>query len=120
MTQKEIALSFLKLVARGAVREAYNKYVAPGFTHHNQYFKGDRASLLTAMEEAHRTSPNKSLAVKYCYQDADRVITHSLVAKDDFDIAVIHVFRFANNHIAELWDLGQIIEKDSPNEQGLF
>lgn len=120
MTHKEIATSFLIKVARGEVREAYDNHVAADFIHHKQYFQGDRQSLLDAMEEAHETSPNKSLEVRYCYQEGDRVITHSLVAKEDFDVAVIHVFRFANNKIAELWDLGQVIEKDSPNEHGLF
>lgn len=49
------------MVSSGQVREAYEKYVHPNFRHHNAYFKGDRESLLVAMEEAHIASPNKSL-----------------------------------------------------------
>jgi hypothetical protein len=46
MSKKDIAISFLKLASSGKVREAYEKYVHPDFSHHNPYFKGDRESLL--------------------------------------------------------------------------
>jgi len=48
------------------------------------------------------------------------VITHSLVSKKDADIAVVHIFRFENNKVVELWDLGQVIDPKSPNTNGLF
>lgn len=120
MTQKEIATSFLKTAGMGNVRAAYEKFVAPHFIHHNQYFKGDRESLLVAMEEADKTRPNKSVDVKKIYEDGNTVVTHSLVVKENMDIAVVHIFRFEGNKIVELWDLGQVVEKDCQNENGLF
>lgn len=120
MNKKQVAIDFLNIVGMGKVREGYEKYVAQEFIHHNQYFKGDRESLLVAMEEASKTHPNKALKVKYCYQDGDTVITHSLVVKEGMDIAVVHIFRFREEKIVELWDLGQVIEKNCPNENGLF
>ncbi|UOF00642.1 nuclear transport factor 2 family protein [Bdellovibrio reynosensis] len=123
MTKKEIAISFLKEAASGDVKSAYDKFVAPGFIHHNQYFKGDRQSLLQAMEEANKVSPNKSIEVKYSYEDGNTVICHSLVKRKDPEaagIAVVHIMRFENSKITELWDLGQEILKDCPNENGLF
>jgi hypothetical protein len=50
------------------------------------------------------------------------VITHSHVKQrpDDIGGAVVHIFKFANNKVVELWDLGQPIAKDSPNENGPF
>ena len=120
MNKKQMALEFLKLAGTGKVRDAYDRFIASDFIHHNQYFKGDRESLLTAMEEAHKASPNKDIITKFCYQDGDTVITHSLVVKESAEIAVVHIFRFRNEHIVELWDLGQIIEKNTPNENGLF
>lgn len=123
MTNKEIAVSFLKAAASGDVKSAYEKFVANSFIHHNQYFKGDRQSLLEAMEEANKVSPNKSIDVKYAYEDGNTVICHSLVEREDPDaaeIAVVHIMRFENFKIAELWDLGQEILKDCPNENGLF
>ena len=49
-SNKEFATGFLKLAAAGKVDEAYQKYVADDFKHHNQFFKGDRLSLLNADE----------------------------------------------------------------------
>ena len=115
---KEAAQSFLKMAGTGKVQEAYDQYVASSFIHHNQYFKGDRQSLLTAMQEASRTTPNKSIDVKHVYEDGDTVITHSLVSRQDPeapDVVVVHIFRFEQDRIVELWDVGQPVSKDSPN-----
>jgi len=120
MTQKEIAISFLQLAGLGNVDEAFDKYISKNFIHHNQYFKGDRESLKNAMAEDHMLRPNKSIDIKYCYEDTQTVITHSLVIKEVMQIAVVHIFRFENNQIAEAWDLGQIIDNASPNENGPF
>lgn len=120
MSHKDDAVSFLKLAATGNVQDAYQKHISQDFIHHNQYFKGDRESLLKAMENAHKTSPNKSIEIKYAYEDGNTVITHSLVAKENQDIVVIHIFRFENNKIVELWDVGQLIEDNMPNENGVL
>jgi len=34
--------------------------------------------------------------------------------------AVVHIFRFAGARIAELWDIGQPVPENSPNEYGMF
>ena len=111
------------MAGTGKVQEAYDRYIAPSFIHHNAYFKGDRLSLLTAMQEASKTSPNKSIEVKHIYEDGDTVITHSLVTRQDPkapEIAVVHIFRFEQDRVAELWDVGQPISEDSPNANGMF
>ena len=123
MSKKEMAISFLKMAGSGDVKSAYAKFIASNFIHHNQYFKGDRQSLLTAMEEASKTSANKSIDVKHIYEDGNTVITHSEVVRQNLGdpiIAVVHIFRFENDRVVELWDLGQEIAKDSPNENGAF
>jgi len=123
MSLKEKAVLFLKLAASGNVQEAYDRFVASNFIHHNQYFKGDRGSLLRAMEEAHKASPNKSIEVKRVFEDGNHVITHSLVTRanaEDMTIAVVHIFRFENDKVVELWDLGQPVQKSSPNENGII
>ena len=83
MTSQEAAIAFLKMAGSGSVRVAYDKFVATNFIHHNQCFKGDRQSLMIAMEEASKTHPNKSIDIKHIYQDADTVVTHSLVTRQD-------------------------------------
>ena len=121
MNKKDIATIFLKLASSGKVREAYDKYVHPDFRHHNAYFKGDRESLLRGMEEAAITSPNKFLEVQHVFEDGNMVAVHSHVKQENgTDIAVVHIFRFDGDQIVELWDVGQQVPKDSPNENGVF
>ncbi|MCB9034539.1 MAG: nuclear transport factor 2 family protein [Chitinophagales bacterium] len=120
MTHKEIAVTFLQLVGFGKVKAAFDQFVADDFIHHNQYFEGNRSALQNAMEAAHLQHPNNLLETKYVYEDQNTVIAHSLVKKEDMDIAVVHIFRFENDKIVELWDLGQVIEKNAPNKNGLF
>lgn len=120
MNKKEIAKSFLNMAGFGEVQAAYDKYVAKNFIHHNQYFKGDRESLLVAMAEAHRAQPNETIEIKHIYEDGNTVITHSQVIKENMNIAVVHIFRFEGDKIVELWDLGQVLDPNSPNENGAF
>ena len=123
MTRKESAVAFLEMAGTGQVDEAYAKFIAPGFIHHNQYFKGDRESLKQAMAGAHAQSPNKLVGVKRVLEDGDFVVTHSHVVRanpGEPDIAVVHIFKFEGDKVAELWDVGQLLAKDSPNQNGAF
>src|SRR6266404_6378546 len=99
MSPKDAAVSFLKMAGGGNVRAAYERFIAPEFIHHNQYFRGDRESLMVAMEEASRKSPNKTIDIKHAYEADDTVTTHSHVTRQnpaEPDIAVVHIFRFEN------------------------
>jgi predicted SnoaL-like aldol condensation-catalyzing enzyme len=119
---KEKAVSFLQLVASGKVREAYQNYISPDFRHHNPYFRGDAESLMLAMEENATMNPHKILEVKLALQERDTVSVYSHVKQNPEDLggAVVHIFRFQDNQIVELWDIGQPIPEDSPNENGMF
>ena len=122
MDNAGIATTFLRMCARGEVREAYDRYVSPDFVHHNAWFPGDRESLLRAMEESAVAEPNKSFEVKQVIDGGDRVavLSHLRRADADLEYAVVHIARFADGRIVELWDLGQEVPKDSPNTLGMF
>jgi predicted SnoaL-like aldol condensation-catalyzing enzyme len=122
MKQKEAAISFMQMVAEGKVREAYDGFISPDFRHHNQFFNGDRRSLMVAMEENAQKHPNKTLEIKKILEDADTVMTLSHVKQHPSELggAVVHIFRFEKGKIAELWDLGQEIMANSANENGVF
>ena len=110
MTKADIATSFLRMCSRGEVRAAYERFVAPGFVHHNAWFPGDRQSLLEAMEQAAAAEPNKSFEVKQVVEGGDRVVVHSHLKRADGEVeyAVVHIARFGGDgKIAELWDLAQ-------------
>jgi predicted SnoaL-like aldol condensation-catalyzing enzyme len=119
---KEKAVSFLQLVASGKVREAYETFISPDFRHHNPYFRGDSESLMLSMEENAIMNPDKILEVKLAIQEQDTVAVHSHVKQNPEDLggAVVHIFRFQDNQIVELWDIGQPIPENSPNENGIF
>ena len=119
---KDAAISFLKMASRGDVSEAYSKFVGPGFRHHNPYFDGSAETLMTAMEENARENPNKTLDVKRAIAEWDLVAVHSHVRQgpDDRGAAVVHLFRFEEGRIVELWDLGQEAPAESPNQYGIF
>lgn len=119
---KEAAVSFLQLASSGKVREAYSNFVAAGFRHHNPYFEGSAESLQAGMEENARQNPDKSLEVKRVIAEGDFVVVHGLVRfkQDDPGLALVHIFRFENDRIVELWDLGQPVPEESPNQYGMF
>ncbi len=119
---KEAAVSYLKLVSSGKIREVYDKYVDQSFNHHNPYFDGDAESLAAGMEENAKKFPNKIFDIKHILEDGDFVAVHSRLqlGANEPEIAVVHIFRFKNSKIVELWDLGQQVPKDSPNENGMF
>jgi predicted SnoaL-like aldol condensation-catalyzing enzyme len=118
-TLKERAIDFLKLASSGNVREAYERYVSEDFIHHNPFFKGDRLSLLTAMEESSKQNPNKAFEVQRALQEGDFVAVHSRVQQKS-EIAVVHMFRFQDDLIVELWDIGMVLPNECINENGAF
>lgn len=121
-TRKDAAVSFLRLAASGRAREGFSRYAAPGFRHHNVHFPADAGSLMAAMDENARQHPEKALIVKHVLEDGDLVAVHSHVRHDASEpgFALLHLFRFEGDLIAELWDLAQAVPEKSPNEYGMF
>ena len=121
-SRRETAVSFLRLVVAGKIREAYAAYLRPDMRHHNMAFPGDAASLEKAMEENHARYPHKVFDVKRTLEDGDLVAVHSLVRlrKDEPGFAAVHLFRFEGDLIAEMWDVGQAVPADSPDGNGMF
>lgn len=121
-TKKEAAVSFLKMASSGNVREAYQNFVGAGFRHHNPYFEGSAGALMAGMEENARQYPEKALDVKLTIAEGDFVVVHAHVRHQPAEqgFATVHIFRFENGRIVELWDLGQPVLEDSPNQHGMF
>src|SRR5262245_66120225 len=113
-SRKETAMAFLRLAASGYAWEAFQKHVAPGFRHHNPFFRGDGESLMIAMEENATRNPNKVLEIQRALEDGDLVAVHSRVRQKPGDLgaAVVHIFKFEGNLIVELWDMGQAVPED--------
>jgi len=119
---KDAAVNFLTLASSGDVREAYSKYVGTGFKHHNPFFGGTAAALSAGMEENARKNPGKIFEIKRVIGEGDFVAVHSHVRQkpEDLGAVVVHIFRFESGRIVELWDVGQPIPAESPNQFGMF
>jgi len=121
-SKKEAAEEFLRLVAKGEIKQAYEKFVAPGFRHHNAGFAGDADSLMTAMEENHAAHPHKVLEIQRSLEDGEHVAIHSRMSLSPGHngMALVHIFRFKDGQIEELWDIGQEVPQKTPNRHGMF
>lgn len=122
MTKKEIAINFLQLASQGRSKEAFELYVNDNFKHHNAYFKGDRHTLMMAMEENAIINPNKIFEIQRALEDEDLVAVHSRLQleKGEVEIAVMYIFKFVKDKIVELWDFGQAVPSELINENGMF
>jgi predicted SnoaL-like aldol condensation-catalyzing enzyme len=121
-SRKEITVKFLELVVAGRIDEAYERHVDMTGRHHNAYFPAGVPALKQAMIENHARFPDKRIAVKHIIAEGDMVAAHSHVTLNpgDKNVAVVHLFRFQKDRIVELWDIGQPIDPDSPNRDGMF
>jgi predicted SnoaL-like aldol condensation-catalyzing enzyme len=119
---KHAAIDFLRLVVAGRIDEAYRIYVDVRGKHHNPFFAAGFAALQKAMEDDQAKSPGKTLAVKNALGDGDLVAVHShlVFRPDDPGMAVVHLFRFREGRIVEMWDCGMPAPADSPNADGMF
>lgn len=122
MSNKEVAEAFCTMVAGGRVREAYELHAAPGFFHHNPWFRGDAAALMQGMAENAEKNPAKTLEVKQSLQEGERVAVLSHVRHEPGErgFAVVHIFRFEGGRIAELWDVAQEVPDVGINQHGMF
>lgn len=121
-TKKEMAQHFLKLAAKGNSREAFKLYAGKDFKHHNVYFKGDANTLMIAIEEDAKMNPDKIFEIQRILEDGDLVAVHSRFRQNpnDTDWAVMHIFRFENDKVVELWDFAQAAPAEMINENGMF
>lgn len=119
---KQSAVDFLRLVVAGQIDEAYQKYVDMQGVHHNPFFPAGFSQLMKAMIENHTQFPHKQIMVKHVLADEDLVAVHSnLVLKaGEPGMTVVHIFRFNAGRIVEMWDIGQTVPADSPNQSGAF
>ncbi len=121
-TKKAMAQHFLKLAAKGNSREAFKLYTRKDFKHHNVYFKGDAETLMKAIEEDAKINPDKIFEIQRALEDGDLVAIHSRFRQNpnDTDWAVMHIFRFENDKVVELWDFAQAAPTEIINENGMF
>lgn len=119
---KEAAVSFLQMTAAGQVGQAFERYAGPQFRHHNPHFPGDAASIQAGMLENAARFPQMVFEVQRALADGDLVAVHSRarMTPDGADIAIVHILRFEEGRIAQMWDIGQAQPEPMANRLGMF
>jgi predicted SnoaL-like aldol condensation-catalyzing enzyme len=120
--QKDAAIDFLQLTAAGRVDEAFARHAAPSFRHHNPYFAADAAAIQAGMRANAASFPQMSFEVQRALADGPLVAVHSRarMAPGMPAIAVVHILRFEEGKIAEMWDIGQAEPVPMANQDGMF
>jgi predicted SnoaL-like aldol condensation-catalyzing enzyme len=119
---KDAAIDFLQLTAAGRVDEAFARHAAPAFRHHNPYFASDAAAIQAGMRANAASFPQMSFEVQRALADGPLVAVHSRarMAPGMPAIAVVHILRFEEGKIAEMWDIGQAEPVPMANQDGMF
>ena len=114
---KNNSISFLKMIISGNIDKAFSLYVHEDFFHHNPYFEGDRDSLKKGMIENYFKNPNKILNIFQCIQEDEKIAVHSnlTLTQNKMEMILIHIFRFQDDKIIEIWDIGSPIPLENLN-----
>lgn len=122
MSNVDAATDFLTLASSGHVKQAYAQYVDRSFKHHNPFFEAGANALMLGMDDNAKEHPAKTCTIHHAVGNDNLVMVHSHVRMepDEPGIAVVHVFRFVDGKIVELWDVGQPVPDESPNTDGMF
>ena len=122
MDNKSKAISFLNKASSGEVNEAFAEFIGAEFKHHNPFFEGTAEALKAGMKANAKQNPAKVMEVKRVIVEGDFVVTHSHVRQNPVHrgTVVVHIFRFEDGKIVELWDVGQPISESSLNQNGMF
>ena len=120
--QSQRAADFLRQCAKGQSKQAFATMVAPGFVHHNPHFAADAQSLQQAMADNAQAHPTKTFEIQHLLCQGELVAVHSKITlgEPQMVVAVVHLLRFENDLIAELWDIGQAVPVSMVNALGMF
>ena len=74
------------------------------------------------LERSVKPMQHKVLDVKCALEDGDLVAVHSHVRlrATEPGFAAVHIFRFEDDRIIEMWDVVQAVPEESPNANGMF
>jgi predicted SnoaL-like aldol condensation-catalyzing enzyme len=122
LSLKDAGVAFLQMTAAGQVEQAFARFAGPQFRHHNPYFAGDAAAIKAGMLANAARFPDMLFEVQRAIAEGPLVAVHSRARMQAGapDIAVVHILRFEDGLIAEMWDIGQVQPEPMPNQHGMF
>jgi len=122
LSHKDAGVAFLQMTAAGQVEQAFARFAGPRFRHHNPYFAGDAAAIKAGMLANAARFPDMLFEVQRAIAEGPLVAVHSRARMQPGapDIAIVHILRFEDGLIAEMWDIGQAQPDPMPNQYGMF
>lgn len=119
---KDKAIHFLELIIAGKIGEAYDLYVDARGRHHNMYTLAGFGNLREGMQAAEEQSPNKQFEIMNVFGNGELIAIHShlIVNPGEPGMATVHMFRFEDGKIVEMWDVIQSIPLGCINKDGPF
>ena len=108
-SNRDNAVKFITLIASGQIDQAYDQFASPTGNHHSPHFAAGFDALRNAMKQNYKQFPEKQSTIQHVIAEDDMVAIHSHVTliPGDSAFAVVHLLRFENEKIVELWDFTQ-------------
>ena len=128
--EKEIALSFFRLIAPPEGPMAAVKIFDPKARHHNPYSKPGMKSLLKEMAVAQESmGKEEHMPLDAIFEIKDVIVDGNMVvvrtnlrsrSNKKSGFRQIHLFRFRGDKIAEYWDVTQTVPKEAKYPSNMF
>jgi predicted SnoaL-like aldol condensation-catalyzing enzyme len=127
--EKEIALSFFRLIAPPEGPMAALRIFDPKCRHHNPYCAPGMKALLSEMAKvqqdmkANDMPPDPIFEIKHVIVDGNMVAIHTTLqskSKRTKGFRQIHMFRFRGDKVVEYWDVTQMAPKEAKYPKNMF
>ena len=103
-------------------QEAIAKYAGKDYIQHNPHVADGKDGFIAYFNKMAEDRPGKRVEVKRAIADGQHVVLHChQIWPEGLEYAGIDIFRLYNEgKVVEHWDVLQVIQESSANENGMF
>jgi len=101
---------------------AVDRFIAPEYVQHSSLAEPSVEALKDFLDRVRAESPDATQTIHRSFVDGDHVITHTHVVRwpGDPGLAVVDIFRVADDLIVEHWDVIQDVPENPVNPNSMF